>query len=256
MITLDTDPSTATKFINNFTTFLIDCDGVLWNGGTLIEGAAQTIHLLRSLGKKLFFVTNNSTKTRLQYKKVFEQHGIEVNIEEIYCTSYLVSEYMKSLYPDVKTVYVVGESGIVGELSNVGIKSLGSSADNNKVMSLDDFALIDEKELMDIGAVICGWDRSFNFYKLCYASLILQVNRNAKFIATNRDAADRIAPKRCIPGGGCMVSAIETSVGKKPQLVGKPSPWLVDWMVKKLKLDKSKMVMIGDRLDTDIVCLK
>ena len=51
----------------------------------------------------------------------------------------------------------------------------------------------------EIGAVVCGWDLSFNFVKLSIASLHLQKNENIVFVATNKDSFDRLQD-RTVPG--------------------------------------------------------
>ena len=137
-----------------------------------------------------------------------------------------------------------------------------------------------------IGAVVCGWDLSFNFVKMSTASLHLQKNPNIVFVATNKDAFDRLHD-RTVPGkhlcawpwlalstatcsgtrgltcasssfsppqgNGCAVAAIECSVGREAINVGKPSKWLMDRILDKYNLKADRTVMIGDRLDTDIM---
>ena len=48
----------------------------------------STLAALRALGKKLVFVTNNSTKSRAGYLKKFTGLGLDVRAEEIYSSSY------------------------------------------------------------------------------------------------------------------------------------------------------------------------
>jgi hypothetical protein len=63
--------------------FIFDCDGVLWKGETIIEGAAQVLDKLREQKKTIYFVTNNSTKSRQGYISKFASLGIHVNPEGI-----------------------------------------------------------------------------------------------------------------------------------------------------------------------------
>ena len=71
-------------------------------------------------------------------------------------------------------------------------------------------------------------------------------------MATNRDAFDRLSDRN-IPGNGSMVAAIEVSIQKEPVMVGKPSKWLIERVISSKGLDRSRTVMIGDRLDTDVL---
>merc|ERR1712147_350212 len=88
--------SDAGALINNIDTFLFDCDGVLWNSHGAIPGAVDLIAKLRNLNKRMFFVTNNSTKSREDLAKNFDKHGFNVNAEELLGTAYLAAMYMKN----------------------------------------------------------------------------------------------------------------------------------------------------------------
>jgi 4-nitrophenyl phosphatase len=54
----------AKSLLNDHDTFLFDCDGVLWNLPDIFPGAVDLLNYLTEKGKRLFFVTNNSTKTQ------------------------------------------------------------------------------------------------------------------------------------------------------------------------------------------------
>jgi ribonucleotide monophosphatase NagD (HAD superfamily) len=102
-----------------------------------------------------------------------------------------------------------------------------------------------------VGAVVCGWDLTFNFAKLCLASLHLQRSPGLVFVATNTDAFDRLHDRN-VPGNGCAVAALETAVGRRAVTVGKPSAWLIQHLLGAHGLDPRRTVVVGDRLDTDI----
>ena len=99
--------------------------------------------------------------------------------------------------------------------------------------------------------MVCGWDLSFNFAKLCVASLHLQRDPGLVFVATNKDAFDKLHDRN-VPGNGCAVAALETSVGRAAVTVGKPSEWLISHILAAHGLDPRRTVVVGDRLDTDI----
>lgn len=110
--------------LNNFDCFLFDCDGVLWRGNKLIEGASDVIKRLRSEGKTVIFVTNNSSNSRSQYvNKLRERMNISVEKESIYCSSFAAAAYLQ----DEKftgTAYVIGHEGVGIELREAGIKTI------------------------------------------------------------------------------------------------------------------------------------
>ncbi|KAF6145135.1 hypothetical protein GIB67_013486, partial [Kingdonia uniflora] len=117
--------------------FLFDCDGVIWKGDKLMEGVPQTLQMLRSKGKKLVFVTNNSTKSRKAYAKKFLSLGLDVTEEEIFTSSFAAAMYLKtSGFPREKKVYVIGEEGILDELEIAGFTGLGGPEDGNKRVEL------------------------------------------------------------------------------------------------------------------------
>ena len=116
--------------VDSVETFIFDCDGVIWKGDSLIEGVPETIAMLREMGKRLIFVTNNSTKSRAGYLKKFLSLGLEITAEEVFSSSFAAAAYLESKnFPKDKKVYVVGETGILEELDQVGIQYLGGEAD-------------------------------------------------------------------------------------------------------------------------------
>jgi len=243
-------------------TFLIDCDGVLWRGSELVPRAIDTIDYLFALKKRVIFITNNSTKSRKEYVVKMTKMGFKnLTSEMIYCSSSLAAIYLQRKHPEIKKVYIVGEQGIEDEMREVGIEPLGAMREEiqQKYILEDDFAKIPLDP--DVGAVVCGWDRRFSFLKLCKASAYLHNSHQRPggclFIATNRDAADKVTETRFIPGGGCMVAAIEASGvihGKiRSRCTGKPDPWCVEMLEEQYKIDRNKTIIIGDRLDTDIL---
>eukprot|EP01080_Neovahlkampfia_damariscottae_P007820 gene7820-12293_t len=240
-------------FIDSHDTFLFDCDGVLWHGEHTINNVQESITMLRKLKKNIFFITNNSTKSRKAYSEKFKTKNIEVSEDEIFSSSFIVADYLKVKHPEVKKVYVIGESGIEEELGIAGIEIVDSEHHLTQFMDEAKMKSIPEKEVQDIDAIICGWDRRFNFYKLTYACLCFQLKENCQFFATNEDFADRVDEKRMIPGAGIMINAIKYAVKKDPIVTGKPNSYIVEKLVKEKGLDKSKMVMIGDNLNTDIL---
>ncbi|KAL0398909.1 UNVERIFIED_CONTAM: Phosphoglycolate phosphatase 2 [Sesamum radiatum] len=104
-----------------------------------------------------------------------------------------------------------------------------------------------------VGAVVVGLDQYINYYKLQYATLCIRENPGCLFIATNRDAVGHLTDLQEWPGAGCMVAAVCGSTQKEPIVVGKPSTFLMEFLLKKFNIPTSRMCMVGDRLDTDIL---
>ncbi|KAF7805283.1 phosphoglycolate phosphatase 1B, chloroplastic-like [Senna tora] len=196
--------------IDSVETFIFDCDGVIWKGDSLIEGVPETLDMLRSKGKRLVFVTNNSTKSRKQYGKKFETLGLNVSEEEIFASSFAAAAYLRSIdFPKDKKVYVIGEDGILKELELAGYQYLGGPEDGGKKIELKPGFFMEHNK--DVGAVVVGFDRHFNYYKIQYGTLCIRENPGCLFIATNRDAVTHLTDAQEWAGGGSMVGAISGS---------------------------------------------
>ncbi|GJP41983.1 hypothetical protein CLOM_g1585 [Closterium sp. NIES-68] len=242
----------ARALIDSVETFLFDCDGVIWKGDKLIDGVPETLDMLRAMGKRLVFVTNNSTKSRKQYGKKFESLGLAVTEEEIFASSFAAAAYLTSInFPADKKVYVMGEQGIQLELDLAGINHIGGPEDGKKSIDLGLGKYMEHDA--DVGAVVVGFDRYVNYYKLQYATLCLRENPGCLFIATNCDAVTHLTDAQEWAGGGTMVGAIKGSTKKEPVVVGKPSTFMMDYLAQKFGIAKNQICMVGDRLDTDIL---
>ncbi|KAB1203441.1 Phosphoglycolate phosphatase 1B, chloroplastic [Morella rubra] len=237
----------AEELIDSVETFIFDCDGVIWKGDKLIDGVPETLDMLRSKGKRLVFVTNNSTKSRKQYGKKFETLGLSVSEEEIFASSFAAAAYLKSIdFPKDKKVYVIGEDGILKELELAGFQFLGGPEDGGKKIELKPGFLMEHDK--DVGAVVVGFDRYFNYYKIQYGTLCIRENPGCLFIATNRDAVTHLTDAQEWAGGGSMVGAISGSTQR-----WSCSTFMMDYVANKFGILKSQICMVGDRLDTDIL---
>lgn len=240
------------ELLKDIDVFIFDCDGVIWRGDSLIDKVPSVLEKLRAMGKRMFFVTNNSTKSRKGYKSKFSSLGLDVKDEEIFSSSFAAAAYLeqKNFKATGKKVYVIGEVGIGDELDLIGVPHIGGPADKGKTIDLTPgYALeIDH----DVGAVVVGFDRHFNYHKIQYAQLCIN-ELGAEFIATNMDAVTHLTDAQEWAGAGSMVGCIKGCTGKEPTLVGKPSPLMIDYIVFKYDIPKAKICMVGDRLDTDIL---
>lgn len=211
------------------------------------------LEMLRKAGKKIFFVTNNSTKSRKGYKGKFTSLGLDVEPEEIFSSSFAAAAYLEQtkFKESGKKVYIVGEVGIQEELDLIGVPYIGGEADADKRVELKSGYALPHDE--DVGAVIVGFDRNINYYKIQYAQLCINENPGCQFIVTNLDAVTHLTDAQEWAGNGAMAGAIKGCTGQEPVLVGKPSALMIDYIVEKYKCERGKICMVGDRLDTDIL---
>lgn len=222
-------------------------------GDSLIDGIPETLEKLRKAGKKMFFVTNNSTKSRAGYKKKFDSLGLDsIPAEEIFSSSFAAAAYLEQtkFKETGKKVYLIGEIGICQELDLIGVPYIGGPADSDKQPDMSSGGRLEIDK--DVGAVIVGFDRYVNYYKIQYAQLCIN-EENAQFIATNLDAVTHLTDAQEWAGNGSMVGAIKGCTGKEPYVVGKPSPLMIEYLESKYGVDRNRICMVGDRLDTDVL---
>jgi phosphoglycolate/pyridoxal phosphate phosphatase family enzyme len=192
---------------------------------------------LKAAGKKIFFVTNNSTKSRKGYLKKFQSLGLEPEAEEIFSSSFAAAAYLEqNPLPAGKKVYVIGQEGIGQELDLLNIPWTGGQHDSDKAIKLSPGAKVEHDH--DVGAVIVGFDSQINYYKIQYAQLCINENPGCKFIATNLDAVTHLTDAQEWAGNGAMVGAIKGCTGQEPIVVGKPGPLMIDYIVEKYKVDR------------------
>jgi len=234
------------KFLDGVDSVIFDCDGVIWLGSNVFENANTLAIKLRALNKKVFFITNNSTKSRDDFLVKFNQLGFESSISEIVSTSYLAALYLKE--KDFKgKVYTIGTKGVTDELENVGIVSLPIGPDVSH-----DNLLFEPLELdKDVKAVVVGFDLHLSYKKLYKAASYL-LNKDIHFIATNTDESFP-SSSGTVPGTGSIVNAVKTAAGREPIVMGKPSTFPFEYLKRHHSLDPSRVLMVGDRDNTDIL---
>jgi len=236
------------EIIPKYKNFFFDCGGVFYNGPNDLPEAYKALIKLKEQNKNVFIITNASRVTRQDMYDKMSKNGFEPDMDKIYTSSYLTAQYLKLNYPDVKKVYVVGTKALVTELELAGIQTLGSHDDSNKPMNMNLFD--DLKVDEDIKGVVAGIDFEFNYYKICYASILVQ--KGAVFIATNDDINMKMKHFK-MPGAACMVKSIELASEKKPYVIGKPNPEIIEIACKSFGFKKEECLMVGDNLATDVM---
>lgn len=207
-------------------------------------------------GKQLVFVTNNSTKSRQDYKKKFDKLGIpNISPEEVFGSAYSAAIYISrilKLQPPKNKVFVLGESGIEQELASENVPFVGGTNPNlRKDIEPQDFDGIASGKMLDDGVavVLIGLDFHVNYLKMALAQAYLR--RGAIFLATNIDSTLPMSGS-FFPGAGSVGAGVVKAHGKDPISLGKPSQAMMEAIEGKFHFDKSRTCMVGDRLNTDI----
>jgi phosphoglycolate/pyridoxal phosphate phosphatase family enzyme len=251
----ETGRATFQRWMDGVDAVLFDCDGVVWRGSHGIEGARETVSALRARGKRIVFVSNNSTKSRTDsVDKLRKVCGIESTTDEIVSSAFTAALLLKSkgLKPrgeDEKVkVYVVGESGLHEELRLHGFDTIGEEDGGGRRFDFAKFSVTDLDEAVQ--AVVQGFDGDFSYRKLAIAASYIRY-RDAVYIATNTDESFP-AHGVLIPGGGSMVAALRTGSGVDPEVAGKPSGLMMELICRTIGVPVERCAMVGDRLNTDI----
>ena len=214
--------------------YIFDLDGVIYRGERLLPGVKETLSKLRKRGDQVSFLTNNSTLSRFGFQKKLTQMGIEVNLEDLFPSSYLAAIYLghKTKRKNTK-VLVFGEEGLFEELSQAGIELTSTPKDADYL--------------------VVGMDRKLNFekLKLAYEAIL----NGAKFVAANKDVTYP-TEKGTIPAAGAIVKALEVSTNKRALLLGKPRLFGLKTVMKSKGYASADTILVGDRLETDILAGK
>lgn len=211
--------------------FVFDLDGVIYRGNKVLPGAKQILKALRNRPVKIFFLTNNSSRTREQYVFKMRSMGIICHKHEVMTSAYATALWLKEKDEKVSRILVMGGHGLLKELRTGGFHAMFAPASGH------------------FSHVVVGLDSSFSYQKL--ASAQKAILSGARFIATNMDSTYP-AERGVLPGGGSLVEAVRYCTMKKPFVVGKPKTYSVKKILQLAGVKPEQTVLVGDRLETDI----
>ncbi len=207
--------------------FLFDLDGTIYLGDKPIEGSIDTLKKLTAMGKKVCFLTNNSSKDKREYVKKISSMGYPVDLWQIVTSTMATVQFLHTRRPS-KSVYPIGTETFVKTLEEEGVP-------------------ISE----DADIVLLAFDTSLTYEKLWKANILLEKGR--EFIATHPDT---VCPSDIgdMPDVGAMMALFECSCGRAPSIIcGKPYSPMAEIIGHLFDIPKDRIVMIGDRLYTDIL---
>lgn len=207
--------------------FICDMDGVLYHGNRLLPGVSDFVAWLKREDKKYLFLTNSSERSPMELRQKLGRLGIDVEAEHFYTSALATAAFLASQQPG-GSAYVIGEAGLINALYNAGL-------------TMND---------VNPNYVVVGESRSYNLETLEHAvNLVLG---GAKLIGTNPDLTGPVEAG-VTPATGALISPIELSTGSRAYFVGKPNPLMMRHALKRLKTKREETIIIGDRMDTDII---
>lgn len=213
--------------LKNKAAFISDMDGVIYHGNNLLPGAADFVRMLEKKQLKYLFLTNSSERTPRELAEKLARLGVTVAPEHFYTSALATADFLSRQNPGC-SVFAIGETGLTNALYEKGI-------------TMND---------VDPDYVVIGETRTYSFERLEKA--VHLVLNGAKLIGTNPDLTGP-TEKGIVPATGSLIAPIELSTGKKAYFIGKPNPFMMRRAVKFLDATSKDTVIIGDRMDTDII---
>ena len=215
--------------LKNHNLFLFDMDGTLYLGEQLYPFTKELLRAIRENGKRYLFMTNNSSKSVLDYVKKLEKLGIEATEEDFITSSQATAYYLKQYHKDAR-LYVCGTHSLKEELRKNGFEVT--------------------ENIEEVDCIVMGFDTELTFKKLEDVSKLL-LTRELPYIATN---PDYVCPTEygSVPDCGSVCDMIYNATKKRPVVIGKPEALMPQLAMQEHGYLKEETVVIGDRIYTDI----
>ena len=213
--------------INKKSGFICDMDGVIYHGNILLPGVSEFVDWLKKEDKHFLFLTNSSERSPKELQQKLARMGLDVDEKHFYTSALATADFLASQKPGC-SVYAIGEPGLINALYEKGI-------------SMND---------VNPDYVVVGETRNYNYESILRA--VRLVNGGAKLIGTNPDMTGP-SEQGIIPACKALVAPIELSTGAVAYYLGKPNPLMMKTGIKLLGVSPEDAVIVGDRMDTDII---
>ena len=218
------------ELLRSIRLYLFDMDGTLYLGERLFGFTQELLNTIKSTGRRYLFMTNNSSKSVDDYVAKLEKLGISATREDFITSSQATAYYLKENYPGHK-LYVCGTNSLKAELKREGLTVT--------------------ENIADVDCIVMGFDTELTFQKLEDVSRLLLTREEIPYIATN---PDYVCPTEfgSVPDCGSVCDMIFNATGKRPVVIGKPSPLMPLLAMEQHGYTKEETAVIGDRIYTDI----
>ncbi len=215
--------------IEKYDGFIFDLDGTIYRGENIIPNADKTVNFIKASGKKIIFISNKTTGSIKDYYDFLYSKGLNIDENDIVSSTIVLKKYLSDTFSRSK-FFAIGEDNFVNEIEESGLV----------------YSEIPE----EIDILIVTLDRTLNYNKLEIAARALE--NGARFFAANIDDTCPVDEGEILDAGS-TISALEKRTHKKLELnFGKPSVFMFEEIKRRLKVDLKRVLLIGDRLETDI----
>ena len=208
--------------------FICDMDGVIYHGNELLPSAKKFVEWLQKEDKKFLFLTNSSERSRTELRQKLQRMGLDIPEEHFYTSAIATARFLSRQKPGC-SVYCIGEAGLLNAIYEEGLTINDVNPDY----------------------VVVGPTQNYSFANM--AKAVDLVRKGAKLIGTNPDTTAPTEGDRIIPDCKALVAPIEIATGKQAYYLGKPNPLMMRSGFHRLGCKSEDAVIIGDRMDTDII---
>lgn len=216
--------------LKKYNLFLFDMDGTLYLGDQLYDFTKELLDTIRAKGKRYLFMTNNSSKSVLDYVKKLERLGIKATEEDFITSSQATAYYLK-LHHQGQKLYVCGTNSLKEEFRKNGFEIT--------------------ENLEEVDCIVMGFDTELTFKKMEDVSKLLLTRDEIPYIATN---PDYVCPTEfgSVPDCGSVCDMIYNATKRRPLVIGKPEALMPQLAMQQHGYKKEETAVIGDRIYTDI----
>lgn len=207
--------------------YICDMDGVIYHGNRLLDGVLDFVEWLERENKRYLFLTNSSERSPLELKQKLGRMGLDIKESNFYTSALATAKFLAGQSPGC-SAYVIGAPGLLNALYDAGI-------------TMND---------MNPDYVVVGETSHYNYESISIA--VSHVLKGARLIATNPDLTGP-SENGIVPACRSLVAPIELATGRQAYYVGKPNPLMMRTGLRMLGVHSDEAVMIGDRMDTDII---
>lgn len=208
---------------------LFDMDGVLYRGAVALPGVNELLEFLARHGVAYACITNNTSRTPVQFSDKLAGLGIAIPAERVVTSATATSIWLREREPRGTTIYPIGMDGLRQAL-------------------FDDGYFVEQADRPQY--VVVGGDFEITYTKL--AAACLAIRAGAAFVGTNPDTTFP-SEQGLIPGAGALIAALEAATEQKAMIIGKPERAMFDAALRLLGVPAAEALVVGDRLDTDIL---
>jgi HAD superfamily hydrolase (TIGR01450 family) len=229
-----TAPAALLQRLREITHVALDMDGTIYKGGTLFSCTLPFIAQMRELGIGCTFLTNNPSKSSVDYLAHLRKMGLAATADELYTSAQATIDCLRRRFPEVKKIFALGTPSMLAEFAGAGFSLTADDAN----------------DVPD--AVVVGFDMTLTYARVCRAAWWIQQGK--LFVATNPDRVCPTDQPTVLVDCAAICAMLEKATGRNPDIVlGKPDPAMLSGIIERHGLRPAQIAMVGDRIYTDIL---